>query len=51
VSFSVFPFAARDMLKMLIPQMADNKKFNSYMNKRKEFAADFVITALKNRKK
>jgi TetR/AcrR family transcriptional regulator len=51
VSLSVFPFAARDMLKMLMPQMGDNKKFNSYMNKRKEFAADFVITALKNRKK
>ena len=51
VSLSVFPFAARDMLSMLMPQMGDKKKFNSWMNKRKEFAADFVITALKNRKK
>jgi AcrR family transcriptional regulator len=51
VSLSVFPFAARDMLTMLMPQMSDNRKFNSWMNKRKEFAADFVITALKNRKK
>jgi TetR/AcrR family transcriptional regulator len=51
VSLSVFPFAARDMLSMIIPQLGDTKKFNSYMNKRKEFAADFVITALKNRKK
>lgn len=51
MSLSVFPFAARDMLTMLMPQMGDNRKFNSWMNKRKEFAADFVITALKNRKK
>lgn len=51
VSFSVFPFAARNMLELMVPQMADNRKFKSYMRKRKEFAADFIITALKNRKK
>ncbi len=51
VSFSVFPFAARDMITMMIPELADNKKFIAFMRDRKEFAADFVITALKNRKK
>ena len=51
VSFSVFPFAARDMITMMMPELADNKKFIAFMRDRKEFAADFVITALKNRKK
>ena len=51
VSFSVFPFAARDMITMMMPELADNKKFIAFMRDRKEFAADFVITALKKRKK
>lgn len=51
VSLSVFPFAARDVIKMMIPEVGDNKKFIEFMRDRKEFAADFVITALKNRKK
>lgn len=51
VSFSVFPFAARDMITLMMPELADNKKFIAFMRARKEFAADFVITALKNRKK
>jgi len=51
VSFSIFPFAARDMLKIVIPELDDNKKFNAYMRDRKEFAADFLVTALKHRKK
>jgi AcrR family transcriptional regulator len=51
VSFSIFPFAARDMLKIIIPELDDNKKFNAYMRERKEFAADFVVAALKHRKK
>jgi TetR/AcrR family transcriptional regulator len=51
VSFSIFPFAARDMLTLMMPQLDDNKKFNAFMRERKEFATDFVITALKNRKK
>jgi TetR/AcrR family transcriptional regulator len=51
VSLSVFPFAARDVIKMMIPEMGDNKKFIAFMRERKEFAADLVITALKNRKK
>ena len=51
ISMAVFPFAARDLLKTMIGQMGDNKTFNAFMRDRKEFAADFVITALKNRKK
>ena len=51
VSLSVFPFAARDVIRMMIPEVGDNKKFIAFMRDRKEFAADFVITALKNRKK
>jgi AcrR family transcriptional regulator len=51
VSLSVFPFAARDVIRMMIPEVGDNKKFIALMRDRKEFAADFVITALKNRKK
>jgi len=51
ISMSVFPCVARDMLKLMMPQMDENKKFNAFMRERKEFATDFVITALKNRKK
>ena len=51
VSFSIFPFAARDMLTLMMPQLNENKKFNAYMRERKEFATDFVVTALKHRKK
>jgi len=51
VSFSIFPFAARDMLTIMMPQLDENKKFNAYMRERKEFATDFVVTALKHRKK
>lgn len=51
ISMSVFPCAARDMLKLMMPQMDENKKFNAFMRERKEFASEFVITALKNRKK
>lgn len=48
---SVFPVAARDILAIMIPQMSDSRKFNAFMQERKEFAAGFVMTALKNRKK
>ncbi len=51
VSMSVFPFAARDMLELMMPQLHDNKKFNTFMQERKEFASGFIVTALKNRKK
>lgn len=51
VSFSIFPFAARDMIKIMIPEIEDNKKFNAFMNNRKEFASGFVMAALKHNKK
>ncbi len=51
VSLAVFPFAVHDMMKMMMKQLGDNKSFNTFMRDRKEFAADFVITALKNRNK
>ena len=51
VSFSIFPFAARDMIKIMIPELCDNKKFNAYMRERKSFASDFMMAALKHHKK
>lgn len=51
VSMSIFPFAAREMISVMMPQMTDNRKFNAFMEERKEFAADFVLSALKHRKK
>jgi TetR/AcrR family transcriptional regulator len=51
VSLALFPFAARDVMKIMVPQLGDNKSFNAFMQERKTFAADFVISALKNRKK
>jgi TetR/AcrR family transcriptional regulator len=51
VSFSIFPFAARDMIKIMMPEIEDNKKFNAFMNTRKEFASNFVMAALKHNKK
>ncbi len=51
VSFSIFPFAARDMIRLMMPEIEDNKKFNAYMRERKDFASDFIFSALKHRKK
>jgi AcrR family transcriptional regulator len=51
VGMSVFPVAARDMMAIMMPQMNDNRKFNAFMQERKDFASGFVMTALKNRKK
>jgi AcrR family transcriptional regulator len=51
VGMSVFPVAAREMIAIMMPQMNDIRKFNTFMQERKEFAAGFVMTALKNRKK
>jgi AcrR family transcriptional regulator len=51
VSMSIFPFAAREMIAVMMPQMLDNRKFNAFMSDRKEFAADFIFSALKHRKK
>ena len=51
VGMSVFPVAARDMISIMMPQMNDSRKFNAFMQERKDFASGFVMTALKNRKK
>jgi AcrR family transcriptional regulator len=48
-SISVFPFAAKKLLEELFGKVG--LKFNDYLEERKTFAADFVISALKNMKK
>lgn len=47
-SMSVFPFAARAILENLMEKQGID--YNTYLEERKEFAAEFVIAALKNRK-
>ena len=44
-SLSVFPFAARGILEGILERTGLD--FNEYMEERKEFAADFVIKAIK----
>ena len=44
-AISVFPFAARGILEGILEKTGHN--FNDYMEERKEFAADFVIKAIK----
>ena len=44
-AISVFPFAARGILEVIFEKM--NINFNDYMEERKEYAADFVIKAIK----
>lgn len=44
-ALSVFPFAARGIFEAIFKQM--DLKFNDYLEDRKEFAAEFVIRALK----
>ncbi len=44
-SISVFPFAARGILENIFKKMGVD--FDEYIEERKEFAADFVIKALK----
>lgn len=45
-AISVFPFAARGILESLFEKIGID--FDAYLEERKEFAADFVIKALKN---
>jgi AcrR family transcriptional regulator len=47
-SISVFPFAARGIIETILENIGMN--FDTYIEERKEFAADFVISALKSRK-
>jgi len=51
VSLAIFPFIARDMVQMFVPQFKENKAFIAFMQERKTFAADFVLSAMKNFKK
>lgn len=44
-ALSVFPFAARGILEGILDKTGLN--FNDYMEERKEFAADFVIKAIR----
>jgi TetR/AcrR family transcriptional regulator len=46
-SMSVFPFAARGILEGIFENFGVD--FDSFVEERKEFAADFVLSALKNR--
>jgi hypothetical protein len=46
-AISVFPFAARGILETIFE--SQNIDFDDYLEKRKEFAASFVIRALKNK--
>jgi TetR/AcrR family transcriptional regulator len=45
VAISVFPFAARGILEGILEKTGAD--FNVYIEERKEFAADFVINAIK----
>ena len=45
-SMSVFPFAAKPVIEPIMEKMG--YKFDEYIEKRKEYAADFVIKAIKN---
>jgi len=44
-AMSVFPFAARGIIEGILEKTGQD--FNKYMEERKEFAADFVINAIK----
>lgn len=46
VAISVFPFAAHGILETILEKMEID--FDDYLEERKKFAADFVISALKN---
>lgn len=46
-ALSVFPFAARGILEVIFSNLGVD--FDTYIEERKEFAADFIISALKNR--
>jgi TetR/AcrR family transcriptional regulator len=48
VSISVFPFAARGIIETILEKIGID--FDTYIEERKEFAADFVISAIKSRK-
>lgn len=45
-AISIFPFAARGIMEVLFEKSGQD--FNDYLENRKEFAADFVIRAIKS---
>jgi len=47
-AMSVFPFVARGIIDEILRKQ--KKDFNSFIEERKEFAPEFVLAALKNRK-
>lgn len=51
ISMAIFPFVARDVIKVMMREIEGIKNFGLFMQSRKKFAADFVITALKNKKR
>jgi TetR/AcrR family transcriptional regulator len=51
ISLTVFPFAAQEIIKVLLPRIGATDDFNKFMNDRKSFASDFVMNSLKYRKK
>jgi TetR/AcrR family transcriptional regulator len=51
ISLTVFPYAAKEIIKLFLSQSEEKKSFNEFMNDRKTFAADFVISAINNMKK
>jgi TetR/AcrR family transcriptional regulator len=51
ISLTVFPYAAKEIIKMFLSQSQEKMSFNEFMNDRKTFAADFVISAINNMKR
>ncbi len=49
VSFSVFPAAGRNMISLLLPELAENRNFGKFMRERKRFAKTLLFSSLKNR--
>ena len=43
-AMSIFPFAARGIIEAILSNLGVD--FNDYIEKRKEFAADFIIKAI-----
>jgi len=51
VSLTIFPFAAKEIVKMFLDQTGYTKGFDDFMNERKVFASEFVINAIKHMNK
>jgi hypothetical protein len=39
------------MIAFMMPRMRENRRFKAFMDERKEFATDFILNSLKQRKK